>query len=76
VTRKLSWGDRERERERETDRVSRLESGDFLWRPVKTAVAGSWGGASFDLTAADKEAAMQADGSIKLRMVVHLYLPE
>jgi len=33
-------------------------------------------GAWFDLTDADKAGAVRADGSIRLRMVVHLYLPE
>jgi len=33
-------------------------------------------GTDFDLTEADKAGAVRADGRIKLRMVVRLYLPE
>jgi hypothetical protein len=56
--------------------VSATEYGDFRNPPTKTAAIGRGMGAGFTLTAADKAGAVRADGSIKLRMVVHLYLPE
>ena len=43
---------------------------------VTTRSAGAGVGVHFTLTAADKAGAVREDGSIKLRMVVHLYLPE
>ena len=62
------------------DKVLRVVSvpaaGDFIKPPVETAPAGSSRGCVFNLTAADKAGAVRADGRIKLRMVVHLYLPE
>ena len=58
------------------DKVLRVVSDptdcDFQKPPIKTEELGAW----FDLTEADKAGAVRADGSIKLRMVVHLYLPE
>ncbi|KAJ1491248.1 hypothetical protein T484DRAFT_1775196 [Baffinella frigidus] len=57
-------------------RVVSAEDSDFETAPTETAVVGSLTGASFTLSAADKAGAVRADGSIKLRMVVHLYLPE
>ncbi|KAJ1480027.1 hypothetical protein T484DRAFT_1957511 [Baffinella frigidus] len=57
--------------------VSRPESCDFRLPPVETACGiGGVEGAWFDLTEEDKAGAVREDGSIKLRMVVHLYLPE
>ena len=52
--------------------------GDFDYEdsPDETASIGGGLGAAFNLTAADEVGALRADGSIKLRMVVHLYLPE
>ena len=44
--------------------------------PCQTEAVGEGCGAPFDLTEADKAGAVRADGSIKLRMVAHLYLPE
>jgi len=62
------------------DKVLRVVSApgvsDFREPPVNTAPIGHGMGAAFNLTAADKVWAVRADGSIKLRMVVHLYLPE
>jgi hypothetical protein len=52
--------------------VSDLDYCDFREPPTETEGIG----ALFNLTDADKAAAARADGSIKLRMVVHLYLPE
>ncbi|KAJ1491244.1 hypothetical protein T484DRAFT_1933658 [Baffinella frigidus] len=58
--------------------VSHPDNDDFQKPPIKTGVAGEGRGNAFILTAAehDKVGAVRADGSIKLRMVVHLYLPE
>ena len=57
--------------------VSAPEDADFQQPPIATSMEGDgWGvGASFNLTAAEKAGAVRADGSIKLRMVLHLYLP-
>jgi uncharacterized coiled-coil protein SlyX len=52
--------------------VSAPNDCDFKRAPCHTVRACS----SFDLTAADTAGAVRADGSIKLRMVVYLYLPE
>jgi uncharacterized coiled-coil protein SlyX len=56
--------------------VSNPVNDDVRQHPIQTAAAGHGQGAQFDLTAADKAGAVRVDGSIKLRMVVHLYLPE
>ena len=56
--------------------VSRPEDSDFRKPPIETGPIGQGCGALFNLTAADKAGAVRADGSIRLRMVVHLYLPE
>ena len=48
--------------------------GDFPEPPAKCNQIGK--GVAFDLTEADKAGAVRADGSIKLRVVVHLYLAE
>jgi len=56
--------------------VSRPEECDFRKPPAKTGPVGRGYGALFEPTAADKAGAVRADGRIKLRMVVHLYLPE
>jgi hypothetical protein len=62
------------------DQVLRVVSdpawGDFRRPPIETAAIERGKGASFNLTAAEKARALRADGSIELRMVVHLYLPE
>ena len=62
------------------DKVLRVcsapEDSDFREPPIETEAVGLGMGAYFNLTAADKAGAVRADGSIKLRMVVHLYLPE
>ncbi|KAJ1483433.1 hypothetical protein T484DRAFT_1800345 [Baffinella frigidus] len=49
---------------------------DFAEPPNETGPAGTGRGAAFNLSEEDKTGAVRADGSIKLRMVVHLYLPE
>ena len=48
-----------------------LDKDDKVLRGVEATT-----GWEFTLTAADKAGAVRADGSIKLRTVVHLYLPE
>ena len=62
------------------DKVLRVVScpgcGNIERIPIPISVAGGGKGVPFTLTAADKTGAGRADGSIKLRMVVHLYLPE
>ena len=64
------------------DKVLRVnpEDDDFRKRPPKVWVGrkdvGEGRGAYFNLTAADTAGAARADGSIKLCMVVHLYLSE
>ena len=55
--------------------VSHPDYCDFRKPPTETAPVGKGWGPSFTLTDADKAGAVRADGSIKLRMVVHLYLP-
>ena len=55
--------------------VSAPAQGDFREPPVTTGPVGTGLRVSFDLTDADKAGAGRADGSIKLCMVVHLYLP-
>jgi hypothetical protein len=52
------------------------ESADLQQPPTETAEVGRGKGTHFNLAAADKAGAVRADGSIKLRMVVHLYLPK
>ncbi|KAJ1482924.1 hypothetical protein T484DRAFT_1802344 [Baffinella frigidus] len=49
---------------------------DFQQPPTETAPAGPSKGAAFNLTKTDIAGAAREDGTIKLRMVVHLYLPE
>ncbi|KAJ1483431.1 hypothetical protein T484DRAFT_1800334 [Baffinella frigidus] len=49
---------------------------DFQEPLGETGPAGTRAGAAFNLTEDDKTGAVRADGSIKLRMVVHLYLLE
>ncbi|KAJ1475253.1 hypothetical protein T484DRAFT_1829053 [Baffinella frigidus] len=49
---------------------------DFHTPPRDTAPIRQGNGVGFDVTNADKAGAVRADGSIKLRVVVHLYLPE
>ena len=50
---------------------------DFQKPPGATAPIGKGVGSLFiPLTDAENALAVRADGSIKLRMVVHLYLPE
>ena len=44
--------------------------------PSKISPVGEGWGAAFELTDEDKRGAVRADGSIKLRMVVHLHLPD
>jgi hypothetical protein len=56
--------------------VSEPQRCDFRKPPTRTARPGRGRGTAFNLTDADKAGAVRADGSIKLRMVVHLYLPE
>jgi uncharacterized coiled-coil protein SlyX len=56
--------------------VCRPEDADFLKPPAKTAGLGLGMGSHFSLTDSEKAGAVREDGSIKLRMVVHLYLPE
>ncbi|KAJ1480354.1 hypothetical protein T484DRAFT_1811043 [Baffinella frigidus] len=62
------------------DKVLRVVSSESVYDvrrpPAKISPVGERWGASFDLSEADKAGAVRADGSIKLRMVVHLYLPE
>jgi len=55
--------------------VSDRQCCDFQKPPGATAKKGGRG-IFFDLTEADKAGAVREDGNIKLRMVVHLYLPE
>ena len=54
--------------------ISRPASGDFKQDPAYAPV-GRPTGCHYKLTVADTAGARRADGSIKLRMVVHLYLP-
>ena len=56
--------------------VSTPENADLEKTPEQTAPKGRGRGASFILSEEDKAGAVRADGSIKLRMVVFLYLPE
>ena len=56
--------------------VSDPSRSDLAKPPFRTAPVGKARGAPFKLTEEDKAGAVRADGSIKLRMVVHLYLPE
>ena len=56
--------------------VSSERVSDIRKPPAKISPVGEGWGAAFDLTDEDKAGAVRADGSIKLRMVVHLYLPE
>ena len=55
-------------------RVSRNPPDYDFQKPALTTT--DTAGFYFSLTDADKAGAVRADGSIKLRMVVHLYLPE
>ena len=55
--------------------ISRPESSDFKEAPIQTAPDLRPHGCYFKLTGADTAGARREDGSIKLRMVVHLYLP-
>ena len=57
-------------------RVSMPVRCDFRQPAVETGPVGVGRGVFFALTDADKAGAVRADGEIKLRMVVHLYLPE
>mmetsp|Transcript_5453 Transcript_5453/g.13139 ORF Transcript_5453/g.13139 Transcript_5453/m.13139 type:complete len:195 (-) Transcript_5453:75-659(-) len=59
--------------------LSKPDKGDFSKKPVKVTPAGTKGaseGAKFKMTAEDKRDAEREDGSIKVRMAVHLYVPE
>ena len=56
--------------------VSTTANGDFQRPPHSTSTEGVGMGTAFILTDEDKAGAVRADGSIKLRLVVHLYLPE
>ena len=56
--------------------VSDPEACDFREPPIEAPTLGEGIGPGFNLSAADKTGAVRADGSIKFRMVVHLYLPE
>ena len=62
------------------DKVLRVVSrpGDYDLRepPIETDSLVEGIGPYFNLSAADKAGAVRADGSIKLRMAVLLYLPE
>ncbi|KAJ1486064.1 hypothetical protein T484DRAFT_1791157 [Baffinella frigidus] len=51
------------------------ETADFQKPPIETAPKGNGKGVHFKLMASNTVGAVGADGSIKLRMVVHLYLP-
>jgi len=55
--------------------VSTPKHADFKKPSIKTGPVGEGTGPSFNLTETDKVGALRADGSIKLRMVVHLNLP-
>ncbi|KAJ1483610.1 hypothetical protein T484DRAFT_1799676 [Baffinella frigidus] len=55
--------------------VSLPEMGDFEKNPVQTAKKDNAMGISFEFTEEDSKEALRKDGSIKLRMVVHLYVP-
>ena len=57
-------------------RISKPKRSDFQNPPFEVSTVGEGKGVHFNLTAADKTGAVRANGSIKLRMVVHLYLPE
>ena len=57
--------------------VSDSEDSDFQKPPQPTvSPIGGGMGSIFNLSPADRMSAVRADGSIKLRMAVHLYLPE
>ena len=55
--------------------VSHLGCGNIERRPVSVSVSRRGKGVPFNLTEEDTAGAGRADGSIKLKMVVHLYLP-
>ena len=62
------------------DKILRVVSpeswSDFQRPSTSTRPVGGGGGAAFNLTDADIAGATRSDGTIKLRMVVHLFLPE